>query len=535
MESRDLSRRKLVSGQFPQCGAIFMSNRSTLKECFEKRLFGLPVSQSGFVTRVKAGMILFLFEFEKRELYGVFEAISDGGMHIVPQAYVSSGRWFPAQVKITTIWTCDPLLENEFRDAIQDNYYTANKFNFGLSMDQVSSLLWFFSSKKLQIPKSLHHNKRKNIEQGYKYINGELKKRRFTKIDIAERSQGPCAEPEVERNLSSDFCKTSASIPSDSDAYDPDHPGFLHPDDSEAQSASGHGLRERLTMQEKKDNFYISAEDTEDYIPLFSPDHSDIEEEWFDFIECSEEEQVELGAFVGNKVPFIPVPQLPLRPISSNEGHNRTKLENLLASLHGSDSLSSFALPLSSASHLHSENGHKDLRSVLSKGMYAGNAKKRTSVFSRLNFSSTGSSSKTQNDESGKKLMNDISKLKQQGHAECEKMETVTQQKHEVEDCNVDKRTSVFMCLTSASYTVSQEVHCVKSMKKETNAGKKTKKKFNFSEWEYYDKVDRSQEMLAQASDYIMQSDGFEDVSVSGILEKLWQRHVNRREYCGEI
>ncbi|CAL0326399.1 unnamed protein product [Lupinus luteus] len=528
MESRDLSRRKVVSGQFPQCGAIFMSNRSTLKECFEKRLFGLPVSKSGFVTRVKAGMILFLFEFEKRELYGVFEAISDGGMHIVPQAYVSSGRWFPAQVKIATIWSCDPLLENEFRDAIQDNYYTTNKFNFGLSMDQVSSLLWLFSLRKLQVPKSLHHNKRKNMEHGYKYINGELKKGRFTKIDITERSQGPCVEPEVERHLSSDFCKTCTGIPSDSDAYDPDHPGFLHPDDSEAHSASGHGLCELLTMEEKKENFYISSEDTEDYIPLFSPDHSDIEEE-FDFIECSEE----LGAFVGNKVPFIPVPKLPLGPISSNEGHNCTKLENLFASLQKSVSPSSSALPLSGASHLHSENGHQDLRSLLSKGMYADTTKKRTSVFSRLNFSSK-SSSKTQNDETGKKLINDVSKLKQQNHAECEKMEKVTPQKDEAEDCNVDKRTSVFMRLTSASYTVSQEVHCMKSMKG-TNARKKAKKKFNFSEWEYYDKVDRSQEMLARDSEYNMQADGFEDASVSEILEKLWQRHVNRREYCREI
>ncbi|KAE9585033.1 hypothetical protein Lal_00017837 [Lupinus albus] len=531
MESRELSRRKVVSGHFPQCGAIFMSNRTTLKECFEKRLFGLPVSLSGFVTRVKEGMVLFLFEFQKRELYGVFEAISDGGMLIIPQAYVSSGRWFPAQVKITTIWSCDPLSENEFRDAIKDNYYTANKFNFGLSMDQVSSLLCLFSSRKLQIPKSLHHNKRKNIEQGYKYINGELKKRRFTKIDIPERSQGPCEEPGVERHLSSDFCRTSASAPSDSDAYDPDHPGFLHPNDSEAQYASGHGLHELLTMQAKKDN-YISSED---YIPLFSPDHSDINEDWFDFIECSEEKQIELGAFLGNKVPFIPVPKLPFGPISSKEGHNHTKLENLLASLHGSDSSSSSAIPLSGASHLHSENGHKDLRSLLSKGMYADNAKKRSSVFSRLNFSSKGSSSKTQNDESGKKLMNAISKLKQQSHSECENTEKVTPKKDEVEDCNVDKRTSVFMRLTNASYTVSEEVHCMKSMKKGSNTPKKAKKKFNFSEWEYYDQVDRSQETLARASECNTQADGFEDVSVSEILEKLWQRHVNRREYCRKI
>lgn len=100
MESRKLSRRKEVSGCFPEFGAIFMSNRSTLQECFQKRLLGLPNAQSGFVRRVKAGMTLFLFEFEERKLFGVFEAISDGGMNIDPQAYVSTGKSFPAQVPI---------------------------------------------------------------------------------------------------------------------------------------------------------------------------------------------------------------------------------------------------------------------------------------------------------------------------------------------------------------------------------------------------------------------------------------------------
>lgn len=99
-ESGDLYSRKEVSGHFPESGAIFMSNRRTFKECLEKRLLGLPGPFSSFVRSVKAGMILFLFEFEERKLYGVFKAISDGGMNIVPHAYISSGKKFPAQVVI---------------------------------------------------------------------------------------------------------------------------------------------------------------------------------------------------------------------------------------------------------------------------------------------------------------------------------------------------------------------------------------------------------------------------------------------------
>lgn len=198
-DSRDFGKRK-VSGNFPEDGAIFMSNRSTLKECFQRNLFGLPDSFADFVHNIKAGMILFVFEFEARKLYGVFKAISDGGMNIVPHAYVSSGKQYPSQVvicifilclpfsnsfpqlwhklilyfylyfafpnilirfyfynilyefiyvygfdqvKFTTILRCDPLSEDEFCDVIRDNYFTTYKFKFGLSKDQVCSFSTF--------------------------------------------------------------------------------------------------------------------------------------------------------------------------------------------------------------------------------------------------------------------------------------------------------------------------------------------------------------------------------------------------------
>lgn len=32
---------------------------------------------------------------------------------------------------------CKPLCEDEFRSAIEENYYSPNKFHFGLSFDQV--------------------------------------------------------------------------------------------------------------------------------------------------------------------------------------------------------------------------------------------------------------------------------------------------------------------------------------------------------------------------------------------------------------
>ncbi|GMH26040.1 hypothetical protein Nepgr_027883 [Nepenthes gracilis] len=107
-------------------------------------------SCSGFVKQVKAGMILFLFEYEKRELYGVYQACTDGAMNQSPNAFSSSKKKFPAQVRFKIIWYCEPLPEIEFRDAIEENYIAPYKFNFGLSKNQVRSLLWLFSSRKFR-------------------------------------------------------------------------------------------------------------------------------------------------------------------------------------------------------------------------------------------------------------------------------------------------------------------------------------------------------------------------------------------------
>ncbi|XP_062096600.1 uncharacterized protein LOC133802319 [Humulus lupulus] len=137
-------------GRQPEFGAIFMSNSTTRKECLRRKLFGLPPSSENFVKQIKAGMILFLFEYESRLLYGVFQAISDGGMNIVPNAFSSIGKRYPAQVKFKSIWFCYPLRENEFSNAIKENYFSSKKFSFGLSEVQVRRLLQIFSERKFK-------------------------------------------------------------------------------------------------------------------------------------------------------------------------------------------------------------------------------------------------------------------------------------------------------------------------------------------------------------------------------------------------
>ncbi|KAK3010137.1 hypothetical protein RJ639_011794 [Escallonia herrerae] len=157
MEFND-DQTERISRRVPYFGVIFMSNRRTKNECFDRRLFGLPYALANFVKDIKAGMVLFLFEYEQRKLYGVFEAISDGAINVVPHAYHSSGK-FPAQVQFGIIWKCYPLSEADFHDAIKDNYYSANKFHLGLSKEQVHRLLWLFNSKKVGVQRSLRNQK----------------------------------------------------------------------------------------------------------------------------------------------------------------------------------------------------------------------------------------------------------------------------------------------------------------------------------------------------------------------------------------
>ena len=94
-------------GKLPEYGAIFMSNSITKKECLRRKLFGLSSTHNGFVKHIKVGMILFLFEYDRRELHGVFQACSDGGIDIVPHAFSKSGMHCPAQVRMECICFID--------------------------------------------------------------------------------------------------------------------------------------------------------------------------------------------------------------------------------------------------------------------------------------------------------------------------------------------------------------------------------------------------------------------------------------------
>lgn len=125
-------------------GVIFGCKNSTLKECLLKQLFGLPSQHFGYVKNIDPGLPLFLFNYSDRKLHGIFEAASSGQMNINPYGWTADGSertQYPAQVQIRVRLQCQPLLENQFRPIIADNFYTPNHFWFELDHAQASRLI----------------------------------------------------------------------------------------------------------------------------------------------------------------------------------------------------------------------------------------------------------------------------------------------------------------------------------------------------------------------------------------------------------
>ena len=93
----EVEEHKAEAAARPLSGYVFLCNNRTERECLEKKLFGAPKSEWNRVSQVKEGDILFLLNYQRNHLHGIFEAASDGKMNIDPHAF---DGYFPAQVGV---------------------------------------------------------------------------------------------------------------------------------------------------------------------------------------------------------------------------------------------------------------------------------------------------------------------------------------------------------------------------------------------------------------------------------------------------
>ncbi|GAB2214060.1 hypothetical protein Droror1_Dr00018394 [Drosera rotundifolia] len=126
-------------------GFIFMCNGITKPECYKYRVFGLPAGKMDVLQKIKPGATLFLFDVDKKLLYGLYKAASTGEMNLEPHAF--DGK-FPAQVRFEISRDCFPLPESSFKSAIRANY-NGQKFSQELSNRQIKALRFLFRPFKL--------------------------------------------------------------------------------------------------------------------------------------------------------------------------------------------------------------------------------------------------------------------------------------------------------------------------------------------------------------------------------------------------
>ena len=81
-------------------GFVFVCTNKSETECFEKLLFATEKFYGPIVVRIRENDLLFLHNRDKDVLYGVFKAVSDGGLNIDPCAF---GGKYPYHVKVEAI------------------------------------------------------------------------------------------------------------------------------------------------------------------------------------------------------------------------------------------------------------------------------------------------------------------------------------------------------------------------------------------------------------------------------------------------
>ncbi|EES15526.1 hypothetical protein BDA96_08G009100 [Sorghum bicolor] len=105
---------------------IFGCTNNTIQECHSRQLFGLPKSHISYVRNIKEGLSLFLFNYDDRRLYGIYEAAGNGKFCPESNAWSHDSKSktnYPAQVAMRVRLWCFPLAEDQFRNAIIANYY----------------------------------------------------------------------------------------------------------------------------------------------------------------------------------------------------------------------------------------------------------------------------------------------------------------------------------------------------------------------------------------------------------------------------
>lgn len=171
-------------------GLIFMCNARVRTNCFRYKVFGMPFKKKSLLDHVKPGTKLFLFEYEARKLWGIYEAASFPGFELENEAFNGSEVDFPLQVRFSIYKQFHPLPEKQFKEAIKENYFSKSKFSFELDAEQVSKLTQLFCSRGLlnkHIIKGLPQSSVPSTVYAPRFHEGRFTDNDYDKASIQER------------------------------------------------------------------------------------------------------------------------------------------------------------------------------------------------------------------------------------------------------------------------------------------------------------------------------------------------------------
>lgn len=191
-----------------------MCNGKTKTDCYRYRVFGLPAARLNVVEKIRPCMMLFLFDFELKLLYGVYCATSNGGLGIEPTAF--QGK-FLAQVRFEIFKDCLPLPESAFKHVIKDNYDAGSKFKQELNNEQVTNLMSLFRPiLKIPVPFS-NMMPEAEVSASYdRYLAKQILNRsgQSSNYHCSQPAHHPCSEndiPMIANHTSSPFDGISAA------------------------------------------------------------------------------------------------------------------------------------------------------------------------------------------------------------------------------------------------------------------------------------------------------------------------------------